>query len=220
MTYFDPHMKVETIVVGALEVNCYICYRKDSGNGVIIDPGGDDARIQAVVSDLKITPRAILLTHGHADHIGAVGPIREQYGIPVMAGDGEQKLLANPNANMSTFFDSPITVDEPVRWLNDEELLVIDDLAFKVLATPGHSPGGICLLDESGGQAFVGDTLFYGSIGRTDFPGCSFEELIASINEKLLKLPDNIVCYPGHGPRTTIGAERVNNPFLKGNYFV
>ncbi len=213
-------MDVETVVVGALEVNCYICWRQESRNGVIIDPGADEDKIEAELSRLNLTPRAILLTHAHADHIGAVNPLREHYQIPVLAGDGEQNLMSNPNANMSTFLDAPIVVEPPIRWLSDEELVVIEDLAFKVLATPGHSPGGICFLDESGGIAFVGDTLFYGSIGRTDFPGCSHETLIDSINQKLLKLPDNIVCYPGHGPRTTIGAERVNNPFLKGNYFV
>ncbi|HKK21222.1 MAG TPA: MBL fold metallo-hydrolase [candidate division Zixibacteria bacterium] len=213
-------MNVETVVVGALQVNCYICWHPDSRNSVIIDPGSDEKKIAAELSRLNLTPRAILLTHAHADHIGAVNPLRERYQIPVLAGDGEQKLLSNPNANMSTFLDAPIVVEPPIRWLEDEELVVIEELTFKVLATPGHSPGGVCFLDETSGIAFVGDTLFYGSIGRTDFPGCSHETLIDSINQKLLKLPDNIVCYPGHGPRTTIGAERVNNPFLKGNYFV
>ncbi len=194
-------------------------WKAESSKAVIIDPGADDYLILEAIKSQDISPQAILLTHGHVDHIGAVNSLRQSFGIPVFAGDGEQPLLSDPTANMSALTESAVTVDPPVNWLKDEELLVIADLSFKVLATPGHSPGGVCFLDESAGVVFVGDTLFYGSIGRTDFPGCSHTRLIDSISSKLLKLPNSIVCYPGHGPSTTIGAERVNNPFLKGDYF-
>lgn len=213
-------MKTRTLELGPFAVNCYLFWDEKSYDGVIIDPGTDPERIFEEVSRAGFAPRAILLTHGHGDHIAAVRNIKEKYNIPLYAGEGEEDLLANPSANVSALFGQPITSPPPDFVVKDEEIVNFGTVCLKVLATPGHSPGGVCYLDESEGLLFCGDTLFYGSIGRTDLPGSSYEQLMESIEKKIMKLPDSIVCYPGHGPQTTVGAERTNNPFLTGRYFV
>lgn len=213
-------MNVKTLPVGPFETNCYLYRDETSGDGVIIDPGGEEALIIKEVESSRMKPRGILLTHGHGDHIAAVAPLMEHFGLSLWVGAGEEELLANPSANVSAFYGQPIVAPAPDYVVRDEELISVGAVTLKVLATPGHSPGGVCYLDESEGLLFCGDTIFYGSVGRTDFPGSSHQTLIRSINEKIMKLPDGIVCYPGHGPATTVGAERVNNPFLKGDYFV
>ena len=128
-------------------------------------------------------------------------------------------VLDDPHRNLSALLDLPLTIQTPEFLLADEEVILIGSLRFLVLATPGHTPGGVCYLDESDGNLFCGDTLFQGSIGRTDLPGGDTQTLLDSIHSKILALPDAVVCYPGHGPRTTVGAERKNNPFLTGAYF-
>ncbi len=213
-------MTLKTLVVGPFQVNCYLYWDESSGDGLIIDPGADGALIIDSVSKAGFKPKAILLTHGHADHIAAVAPVKDEYNLPLYVGDGEQKLLSNPSANVSAFFADPIVAPPADFLLADEQIVEIGSISLRVLKTPGHSPGGVCYLDESQGILFCGDTLFYGSIGRTDFPGCSHQTLIKSINDKIMKLPDAVICYPGHGPETTVGNERLNNPFLRGDYFV
>ena len=212
-------MRLETLVVGAFQVNCYFYWDETSGQGVIIDPGDEETRIFGAVRSAGFTPKAILLTHGHVDHIAAVAPVKEEYDIPLFVGKGEESLLANPSENVSELIGHPITAPKPDHLLADEEIVAVGPVSFKVLATPGHSPGGVCYLDERDGVLFCGDTLFWGSVGRTDFPGCSHEQLIASIHRKILPLPDEVACYPGHGPATTVGGERANNPFLSGGDF-
>ncbi len=213
-------MILKTLVVGPFQVNCYLYWDKASSDAVIIDPGAEDDRIIGQITQANLEPKAILLTHGHGDHIAAVAAIKDHFQIPLYIGRGEEELLANPSANVSALFDNPIVAPPADHLLDDEQMVSAGSISLKVLSTPGHSPGGVCFLDETQGFLFCGDTLFYGSVGRTDFPGCSHERLIASINDKILNLPDNVVCYPGHGPETTVGAERVNNPFLRGDYFV
>lgn len=211
-------MNVHTIIVGEFEVNCYLYWEQDSKEGVIIDPGANSSTIINEIEELGITPIAILLTHGHSDHIGAVTKLKDQYAIPLYAGKGEEELLSSPTANLSAMLGLDIKAPPAEQWLVDEQVLSVGPVELRVLATPGHSPGGICYLDEKHNNLFCGDTLFYGSVGRTDFPGCSHQQLITSIETKLLTLPDGIICYPGHGPQTTIGGERTNNPFLQGDY--
>lgn len=213
-------MTLKTLVVGPFQVNCYLYWDEASKDAVIIDPGAEPSRIITAISDAGIVPRAILLTHGHGDHIAAVADIKEHYEIPLYIGRGEEGLLANPSANVSALFNEPIIAPPADFLLDDEQPIEIGGVTLRVLKTPGHSPGGVCYLDETRGILFCGDTLFFGSVGRTDFPGCSHETLINSINEKIMKLPDKIKCYPGHGPDTTVGGERINNPFLRGDYFV
>lgn len=187
---------------------------ENSKDLVIIDPGDDAPAIISRVAATEATPRAILLTHAHGDHIGAATEIRKKYGVPLVAGENEKQYLSDPMFNLSGEIGTPISLAPAERWVADEELVSFGSLSFRVLFTPGHTSGGICFLDEAEGNLFCGDTLFQSSIGRTDFPGSSFKDLMLSIQNKILTLPDEIVCYPGHGPRTTVGAERRSNPFL------
>ncbi|MFQ5453277.1 MAG: MBL fold metallo-hydrolase [Candidatus Zixiibacteriota bacterium] len=213
-------MTLKMFAIGPFEVNCYLFWDEKTKDGVIIDPGAEEQLIIENIEKYNFTPKAILLTHGHGDHIAAVAAVKDKYNIPLYIGAGEEKLLESPSANVSAIFAQPIVAPPPDYLLKDEQLISFGSFNLKVLSTPGHSPGGVCYLDESEGVLFCGDTLFYGSIGRTDLPGSSYEQLMNSIQDKILSLPDSIICYPGHGIQTTVGAERVNNPFLKGNYFV
>jgi len=211
--------KIKTVVVGPFQVNCFLYWDSESCDGVIIDPGAEAERIFKEIDAAGITPRAILLTHGHADHIVSVKSVKDRYDIPLYIGNGEQELLSNPSDIVSTLFEEPIVVPEPDVLLSDEQIISFGSLSLRVLLTPGHSPAGVCYLDETAGNLFCGDTLFDGSIGRTDLQGGSLEVLLDSIRRKILSLPDSVVCYPGHGPQTTVGSERVNNPFLVGGSF-
>ena len=211
--------ELRTLVVGPYAVNCYLYWDPESKDGVIIDPGLEAGRIIGEVVAAGFVPQAILLTHGHVDHIIAVEAVKDHFQIPLYIGRGEEELLKNPSANASALIGEPITAPTPEHLLDDEAPLEIVTINFRVLATPGHSPGGVCYLDENEGVLFCGDTIFAGSIGRSDLPGCSLEQLLNSIDQKIMKLPDDVICYPGHGPRTTVGTERLNNPFLTGRYF-
>ncbi|MFQ5498334.1 MAG: MBL fold metallo-hydrolase [Candidatus Zixiibacteriota bacterium] len=212
-------MKVNVVVVGPFQVNCYLYWDEDSGDGVIIDPGDEADLIEEAVTTSGFNPRGILLTHGHGDHIAALADVKELYDVPVYVGRGEEELLKSPSANVSALVGQPIVAPPPDELLDDEDVITCGSIRLAVLSTPGHTAAGVCYLDESAGWLFCGDTLFCGSIGRTDFPGGSYDTLISSIESKILKLPDSIVCFPGHGPRTTVGAERIGNPFLQGGQF-
>jgi glyoxylase-like metal-dependent hydrolase (beta-lactamase superfamily II) len=211
--------KVHNVVVGPFAVNCYLLWDEKTQDGVIIDPGADEDVIAYEIDQIEMKPRAILLTHGHGDHIAAVRDLKGRYNIPLYIGKGEQELLANPNANISAYFDEPIVAPIPDELVEDEQMVKFGSIVLRVLSTPGHTPAGVCYLDEEQGVVFCGDTLFAGSIGRTDLPGASFDALMESITRKLMTLPDSVVCLPGHGPATTIGAERTSNPFLTGGHF-
>ena len=213
-------MELKTVVVGPFEVNCYLYWDGASKDAVILDPGGDEDLIFEALDRAGVTPQAILLTHGHIDHIAAVGAVKEKLQIPLYVGQPDQTLLVNPSGFVSTFYSKPVHSPPADFLVTDEQLLTFGTIALRVLATPGHTPGGVCYLDEQRGALFCGDTLFYGSVGRTDLPGGSYDQLLESIRTKILTLPDEIVCLPGHGPETTVGAERNNNPFLKGGYAV
>ena len=216
--YLSP-MKLTTLVVGPFEVNCYLYQDEQTNDGIIIDPGASEELIFESVESMGLVPKAILLTHGHGDHIAAVEAVKDRYQVPLYIGEGEAELLANPSANVSAMFGQPIVAPEADHVVCDEQLITFGSISLKVLATPGHTIGGVCYLDEREANLFSGDTLFWGSVGRTDLPGGSAAILIESIRSKILSLPDDITCYPGHGPKTTIGAERSNNPFLTGEYF-
>lgn len=213
---FGIEMKLEMLMVGPFEENCYLYWDEKSGKGVIVDPGDEAGRIIDTVLRAKFEPIAILLTHGHGDHIGALAEVKANWKLSVYIGKGEEGYLADPNLNGSAFFDFPIIAPQPDFIVEDENVYRFDSIDLRVLSTPGHTAAGVCYLDESEGVLFCGDTLFQGSIGRTDLLGGSYEKLIDSIQKKILPLPDDIVCLPGHGPATTVGAERTSNPFLIG----
>jgi len=211
-------MQILTICVGMIETNCYVAYDPESLAGCIIDPGDQADRIIGQINQVGIKPQLVLLTHAHADHIGAVNEIMKEFGISYYAGKGEEKLLSSATENFSAMYGTPITLSEPKRLLDDGDVISCASIDFIVYSTPGHSPGGVCYHHDN--IVFCGDTLFNGSVGRTDFPGCSHELLIDSISQKLLTLPDETICYPGHGPATTIGDERRHNPFITGSHYV
>ncbi len=212
-------MELQTIVVGPFAVNCYLFWDETTLDGVIIDPGAEAEMIISAVDQIGFKPGAVLLTHGHGDHLAGVADVKKHFDIPLYVGRGEEELLANPSANVSAFFDEPIISPPADELVEDEQVILLGSVQLRVLATPGHSPAGVCYLHERDGVLFCGDTLFAGSIGRTDFPGCSLETLLDSIQRKIMPLPENVICFPGHGLQTTVGAEKNGNPFLRGSNF-
>lgn len=212
-------MILETLEVGPLAVNCYILGSREGGEAVIIDPGADPDNIMRVLEahGLLGNVRYILATHGHFDHVGAANRIKELTSAPFLIHKGDMGLLDSLE-EQARYFGCPTVEKAPVdRFVTDGDTISLDNIKLRVAHTPGHSKGGVCYLMED--KAFVGDVLFAGSIGRTDFPGCSFDELITSIRKKLLPLGDDVEVYPGHGPSTTIGEEKRSNPFLAGLHF-
>lgn len=204
-------MILETVVVGAIETNCYVVAAGQNREALVIDPGADADQVKKALSRHRCTAGLVVNTHGHYDHIGADG----DFGVPVAVHRNDADMLYDSRKNYSAIFGISFKVKNPVRYVEDGELIEMGGLSLRVLHTPGHSPGGISLLLEKphAGIVFTGDALFAGSIGRTDLGG-SQETLLRSIREKLLVLPDETVVYPGHGPSTTIGKERRDNPFL------
>jgi len=205
-------LEIKTLVIGGIETNCYLVWDEETMEGVVIDPGGEGERILRGIRELKIKPQAILLTHGHGDHIAAVGVVKEATGAPILIHQKDAEMLINPQKSLLAFMGQNKELPPADRILAEGDQIRFGKVEVKVVHTPGHTPGGVCYLGP--GIAFSGDSLFAGSIGRTDFPGGSYDELIQSIQDKLLVLPDETRVYPGHGPQTTIGAERSGNPFL------
>ena len=204
-------MLVNTITVGPFFENCFLAADEKTKEAWIIDPGAEGSRIRAEIERLGLKPSKILLTHAHGDHIGAVEELRKFYNVPVFIHEKDHPLLIDPEENLSAAFGMPISADKANGFLSEGDKLDLGGFSFKVIETPGHTPGGITLFGEK--TAFTGDALFAGSIGRYDFPHSDGELLFRSL-QKLLKLPDDTTVYSGHGPATTIGQERETNPFL------
>ncbi len=202
------------LVVGPFASNCYIVGSETGQRGMIIDPGAEAKLILKTVGDSGLKIELIVVTHAHIDHIGALAAVKEATGARFAIHEAEASASLGMFSRMlSTMtggsFSQP---PKPDRLLKDGDNVEFGDLSFKVLHTPGHSPGGISLYGH--GILFSGDTLFKYGIGRTDFPGCSYEQIMDSIHNKLMVLPVDTVVYPGHGPATTIGKEKRGNPFL------
>ncbi len=198
--------------MGAMGANCYVFWCEETKQGVVVDPGDEGMQIYRWVTELGIEITRILLTHGHLDHIGAVDELRERFGCPVFIHSRDAEMLTDARKNLSAYFGPGFSFKAADGFLQDGQLLMVGNKSLKVLHTPGHSPGSVCLLTDEG--VISGDTLFAGSIGRTDFPGGSLDELLRGVETKLLTLPDDTPVYPGHGESTSIGRERVENPFL------
>ncbi len=207
-------MIFETVVVGPLQVNCYIIGCKDTLEGVVVDPGEDADRIIKAFSGHGLKIIHVLNTHGHFDHIGANRAILEATGADFMIHEADVPMLGKGDATAAKYGLRAENSPLPDRCFSDGTKIPVGNLELTVLHTPGHTPGGCCFLVN--GILISGDTLFADSIGRTDFPGGSSGALIKSIHDKLLVLGDDIVVYPGHGPATTIGRERAHNPYLRG----
>ncbi|SDE59905.1 MBL fold metallo-hydrolase [Sporomusa acidovorans] len=208
-------MKIIHLGVGQLGTNCYIAYCEKTLQAGVIDPGGSPEAILAEINKAKLKVEYIINTHGHADHIGANDAIQQATGAKVLIHYEDAGMLTSAQLNLSMYIGGGFVCQPPDRLLNDGDMISIGNIDFKVLHTPGHTPGGICLLADAEKVLFAGDTLFAESIGRTDFPGGSSSQLINGIKNKLLILDDDIKVLPGHGPETSIGWERKRNPFIQ-----
>jgi hydroxyacylglutathione hydrolase len=205
-------MILETLCVGPMQVNCYILASEKGSQAIIIDPGGEADKIKRILLRHKLKAALIINTHGHIDHIGC----DDEFGVPVYVHSQDSQLLEDPKLNLSAFLASPFSVRSKINLLEEKQKIELEQISLEVIHMPGHTPGGICLLMHKPNNKvlFTGDSLFYRSIGRTDFPGADEGLLIQSIKEKIFKLPDDTAIYPGHGASSSIGDEKRNNPFL------
>lgn len=205
-------MIIHTLPVGALETNCYLVYCPDTQQGVIIDPAGEPERILSEVKRLGLKPVMVVNTHGHIDHVAANDAVRRATGAPLALHAADAPYLERPDPVFARWLGAPQALKPADRYLADGDVLAFGHCTLTVLHTPGHTPGGISLY--GGGVVFTGDALFNQGVGRTDLPGGNWQLLVNSIRTRLFALPDETVVYPGHGPETTIGAERAGNPYV------
>ena len=205
-------MKIIKMEVGHLGTNCYIAACEQTGKAIVVDPGGNGAEILSLLRRENLTLEYIINTHGHADHIAANDQIKAETNAPILIHHDDAAMLTSAQRNLSAFIGSGFAVAAGDRMLAEGDQIECGTITLTVIHTPGHTPGGICLL--AGDVLFAGDTLFAESIGRTDFPGGSYKALIQNIKEKLLILADDVRVLPGHGPETTIGWERKMNSFI------
>ncbi|MCU0666810.1 MAG: MBL fold metallo-hydrolase [Candidatus Omnitrophica bacterium] len=203
---------LETVVVGSLEVNCYVVAKEKNSTAIVIDPGDDLRKIKKSLDKYGLTAAAVINTHAHYDHIGC----DDEFGAPVYVHQDDLALLRDPMLNLSGFFSCGYSVKGQIRTVTDGQLIEESGISLRVLHIPGHSPGGMALYMENPKEdiVFTGDCLFREGIGRTDFTGGSEKSLIKGIKEKLFILPDKTVVYPGHGASSTIAYEKTHNPYL------
>lgn len=207
-------MNIKSMSLGDLGTNCYIIY--DEKNALIIDPGGEPEKVIEFIEKTKVMPQAILLTHAHFDHIGAVGILRNHFNIDVYLHEAEAKWLGDPDLNRSTSFTrKAVRTDPPEHFLKPGRL-ELSSFSFDIIHTPGHSPGSVTFIFKDENFIVSGDVLFQQGVGRTDLPGGSMELLVKSIRSGLYQLDDTYIVYPGHGVKTSIGAEKIFNPYVPG----
>ena len=205
-------MIIQKFIVGELQANCYLIGCESTHQGAVIDPGGDADLILRAIEESQLEVGLIINTHGHFDHFAANGPVKEATGADFLIHNADAHLLNSAEVNLSSFFLRPIVSPPADRFIEDGDGIALGEVRLQVRHTPGHSPGGVCLVGTE--FVFTGDTLFRGSLGRTDFPDGSHNVLLRSIRTQLLTLGDDVVVYPGHGDESTIGLERHHNPFL------
>lgn len=213
----EERLHIEGFELGPWATNCYVLsIGVREGTCWIIDASFEPRSLIEHVRAEGLKPEAMIFTHAHIDHIAGAFDVRRAFpGLPVLIHEAEERWLLDPELNLSKGAGIPVTSPQATRLLKDGDTLKLGDTSWRVLHVPGHSPGSVALWCEEEGVVLGGDALFAGSIGRTDFPGCSFEQLEQSIRKKLYTLPDETIVYPGHGPETTIGHEKRSNPYVR-----
>lgn len=214
MTEAVPPLRAAVVPVTAFQQNCTLVWCTATMRGAVIDPGGDLARIEAAVAQHGVTVEKILLTHGHIDHCGEAGILAGKLGVPIEGPQEEDRFWIARLGDDGRSYGMAAHSFEPTRWLEDGDTVTVGDLTLDVYHTPGHTPGHVIFHHPASKFAQVGDVLFAGSIGRTDFPRGSLEDLIASVTTKLWPLGDDTTFVPGHGPTSTFGRERATNPYV------
>jgi len=209
-------MKVVVIPVTPYQQNCSLVICEATQQAAIVDPGGEAERILSAVKNHNVTVTKILLTHGHLDHVGGAETLAAQLNTPIIGPEKEDAFWLDAMQQQCDMFGFP-KVDSflPTQWLTEGDTVTVGNIQLDVLHIPGHTPGHVVLFDAVSKQLIAGDILFSGSVGRSDFPRGNHEQLITGIKQKLLTLPEETVVFPGHGPTTTIGREKVSNPHLR-----
>jgi len=210
----EPPLRVGIVPVTAFEQNCSLVWCTKTMRGALIDPGGDLPKLKAALEKTGVTLEKILVTHGHMDHCGQAGVLAQELGVPIEGPQEEDRFWLESLAESAQRFGLEGESFEPDRWLGDGDKVTVGDLTFDVIHCPGHTPGHVVFFHPQSRLAIVGDVLFAGSIGRTDFPRGNHQDLIDSITQKLFPLGDDVTFVPGHGPTSTFGRERQTNPFV------
>jgi glyoxylase-like metal-dependent hydrolase (beta-lactamase superfamily II) len=212
-------MKIEVIPVTPFEQNCSLLCCPESGTAALVDPGGDPDRLYDAVRAAAVELEKVLVTHGHFDHVGAVAEVAAHFGVPIEGPHEDDRFLIESLPEWCARFGFPPgRVFEPDRWLADRDQVEVGRLRLEVRHCPGHTPGHIIFFEPDEQLAIVGDVIFNGSIGRTDFPRGDHRALLQSIHEQIFSLGDEVVLLPGHGPVTSVGQERTHNPFVQGRF--
>ena len=210
-------MKIKYTVLGPFMTNTYIVYDENTKEGLVVDPSFTPEHYIGAILQEGITLKSIFLTHAHVDHMAGMNELRAKFPeAELYMGRGDESYLKDPMKNLSYEFPTPVLVEEPEHWVKGGEHIQTCGLDFTVIETPGHTPGGLSFYEEKEGIVFTGDSLFQGSIGRTDFPGGNMTQLASGIRKNLFCLPDAVVVLSGHGNPTSIGQEKKTNPFLVG----
>lgn len=210
-----PKLEIRIIPVTPLQQNTSMIWSTETGEGVFVDPGGEVDRLMAAAEEFGVKIVAVWLTHGHLDHAGAATAVSERTGCPIIGPHKDDQWLLDDIENQGAKYGIKDGKNvKPTRYLNEGDELQLGDTKFGVVHTPGHTPGHVVIYSQEGQLAFVGDVLFRGSIGRTDFPKGNHQQLIESITQKLWPLGNQMRFVPGHGPLSTFGQERIDNPFV------
>jgi glyoxylase-like metal-dependent hydrolase (beta-lactamase superfamily II) len=208
-------LKYQVVPVTSFAQNCSIVWCDETMVGVVIDPGGDVQQLEMLIKELGVKVESLVLTHGHLDHVGGTEPLAKALSADIVGPHQADNFWLQGLENQSQMFGFPLTkAFVPNRWLDDGDTVTFGHQTLQVIHTPGHTPGHVILYSEEAKQAFVGDVLFKGGIGRTDFPQGDYNTLIDSIKQKLWPLGNDVSFVPGHGPESTFGSERVSNPFV------
>ena len=201
-------MEIKRIVTGAIEENCYLVW-DEANQAVVIDPGDEASKIIDEITKLQLDVKKIILTHGHYDHVGAVNEVKKTTGAQVICHQEEKSIVEDETLSLGLYLGKEVSLPKVDACVSEGDEISVGNLNFSVIHTPGHTKGGMCLL--AGDSLFSGDTIFYGTLGRWDFPTGDLSELTSSITRKIFNLPEDTVIYYGHGPETTVGAEKRQN---------